>query len=214
MSTGCTPPTSGSPRAPDFALPDHLGATFRLADHVARGPLLVVFFRGHWCPYCRRYLGKLRDHHARLRDRGAEFRLRDPLAAGATPVVVVFFRGHWCPYCRRYLAKLQAHWPRFAERRVRVVAISPEPPATSRMLVEQLGLAFPVLADTAGTVIDAYGTRNGFGSARVLLPHPSVFVVEGDGRVRFRSVDRNYKKRTTMRTIFAALDDVAAAPHA
>lgn len=35
-------------RAPDFTLPDHLGRPVHLADELARGPVLLVFFRGHW----------------------------------------------------------------------------------------------------------------------------------------------------------------------
>ena len=149
--------------APDFSLPDHRGGEFHLRDHLGRGPLLVVFYRGHWCPYCRRYLGKLRDHWPRLRERGAQ-----------------------------------------------VVAISPEPPATSRVLAEQLSLPFPLLSDSQGRVIDAYGVRNGFRAARAVLPHAAVFVIDAGGFVRFRGIDRNFKKRTTIRTILASLDAIAA----
>ena len=35
-------------RAPDFTLPDHLGRPVHLADELAKGPVLLVFFRGHW----------------------------------------------------------------------------------------------------------------------------------------------------------------------
>ena len=35
-------------RAPDFTLPDHLGRPVHLADELAKGPVLLVFFRGYW----------------------------------------------------------------------------------------------------------------------------------------------------------------------
>jgi hypothetical protein len=35
-------------RAIDFELPDHEGKAWRLADHLARGPVLLVFYRGDW----------------------------------------------------------------------------------------------------------------------------------------------------------------------
>ena len=136
--------------------------------------------------------------------RGTTVRLADLLARG--PVVIVFYRGHWCPYCRRYLGKLQANQPRFLERGASVVAISPEPPATSARLADELNLTFPLLCDTAGDVMDRYGARNRLTSARTVMPHPAVFVVDPAGAIRFRSVDRNYKRRTTMHAIFAALD--------
>ena len=35
-------------RAIDFELPDHEGKAWRLADHLAQGPVLLVFYRGDW----------------------------------------------------------------------------------------------------------------------------------------------------------------------
>jgi peroxiredoxin len=144
---------------------------------------------------------------------GNVFRLACELAAAGGvggAVVVVFFRGHWCPYCRRYLAKLQSHLARLQAAGARLVAISPEPPATSRALVADLGLQFPVLADADGQVINRYGTRNGFLGGGSVLPHPSVFVVDAAGTIRFQSIDRNFKKRTTVRTLLAAVAEVTA----
>jgi peroxiredoxin len=147
--------------APDFALPDHMGRTFRLNARRGKGPSVIVFYRGHWCPYCRRYLAKLQSHLDVFRQLGAE-----------------------------------------------VVAISPEPPATSAMLARELSLGFPLLSDSRGEVIDRYGARNAFTSASTVLPHATVVIVDAHGFVRFKSVDRNYKKRTTMRTILNALREV------
>lgn len=38
--------------APDFALPDINGRMVRLSDCWERGPLILTFYRGGWCPYC------------------------------------------------------------------------------------------------------------------------------------------------------------------
>jgi peroxiredoxin len=35
-------------RAIDFELPDHEGKPWALADHLARGPVWLVFYRGDW----------------------------------------------------------------------------------------------------------------------------------------------------------------------
>ena len=37
-----------SDRAPDFTLPDSTGAPRSLGSLVAAGPLVLLFFRGHW----------------------------------------------------------------------------------------------------------------------------------------------------------------------
>src|SRR5260221_5379695 len=38
---------------PDFLLPDDNGRLVALGELLARGPVAVMFHRGHWCPYCR-----------------------------------------------------------------------------------------------------------------------------------------------------------------
>src|SRR5689334_16368437 len=38
---------------PPFVLPDDTGHLVSLAQLLAAGPVAVMFFRGHWCPYCR-----------------------------------------------------------------------------------------------------------------------------------------------------------------
>ena len=38
--------------APDFKLSDAEGNQHGLAQYLARGPVLLLFFRGGWCPYC------------------------------------------------------------------------------------------------------------------------------------------------------------------
>jgi hypothetical protein len=32
----------------DFELPDHLGRPWRLREEAARGPVLLIFYRGDW----------------------------------------------------------------------------------------------------------------------------------------------------------------------
>ncbi len=39
-------------RAPDFALPDARGGQVNLGERLSRGPVVVSFYRGGWCPYC------------------------------------------------------------------------------------------------------------------------------------------------------------------
>ena len=39
-------------RASDFRLHDARGGYLRLKDLLARGPVVLSFYRGGWCPYC------------------------------------------------------------------------------------------------------------------------------------------------------------------
>src|SRR5215211_5614227 len=38
---------------PPFLLPDETGRLVSLKSLIDRGPVAVMFYRGHWCPYCR-----------------------------------------------------------------------------------------------------------------------------------------------------------------
>jgi peroxiredoxin len=38
--------------APDFTLPDARGNGVRLSHLLKRGPVVITFYRGAWCPYC------------------------------------------------------------------------------------------------------------------------------------------------------------------
>src|SRR5262245_4153763 len=38
---------------PPFILPDETGRMVSLGDLLAKGPAIITFHRGHWCPFCR-----------------------------------------------------------------------------------------------------------------------------------------------------------------
>ncbi len=42
--------------APDFILPNVDGRSVRLYSELERGPVVLVFYRGGWCPYCNIHL--------------------------------------------------------------------------------------------------------------------------------------------------------------
>mgnify|MGYP005840056781 CR=1 FL=1 len=45
--------------APRFALPDHNGEVFSLEKALEKGPVVLTFFRGNWCPICAAHLKSL-----------------------------------------------------------------------------------------------------------------------------------------------------------
>ena len=63
---------SGEP-APDFTLPAvHREGTVSLADYRGRSALLLAFFRGIYCPFCRRQIAKLGLVRDKLLSTGVE----------------------------------------------------------------------------------------------------------------------------------------------
>jgi peroxiredoxin Q/BCP len=57
--------------APVIELPTATGAFERLTDHLGAN-VVLIFYRGHWCPVCRRQLGQLRDAYSSIRGMNAE----------------------------------------------------------------------------------------------------------------------------------------------
>jgi len=55
-------------KAPNFTLPDALGNSVSLYDELAKGPVILTWYRGSWCPYCNiqlhDYQKSLSDIHA------------------------------------------------------------------------------------------------------------------------------------------------------
>lgn len=46
--------------APPFELPIAQGGVFNLSSVLQRGPVILNFIRGTWCPYCQVHMGNLR----------------------------------------------------------------------------------------------------------------------------------------------------------
>ena len=57
--------------APSFVLPDANGAIVPSQDLLAKGPLVLTFYRGVWCPYCNLDLQAIEDVAPRIRALGA-----------------------------------------------------------------------------------------------------------------------------------------------
>ena len=48
-------------KAPDFKAKDQNGVDINLKDIRKKGPVVIIFYRGNWCPYCNKELTRLQD---------------------------------------------------------------------------------------------------------------------------------------------------------
>lgn len=69
---------------------------------------------------------------------------------------------------------------------------------------------FPLLSDPDHSVIDRYGLLNQQDPRQRPIPHPTVFVVDREGVVRWKFIEINYKVRPENPDILAALEAVRA----
>lgn len=60
-------------RAPDFTLRNAFGRPVSLAHILARGPLILSFYRGNWCPFCNLELRAYQRLIGDIRAAGGDF---------------------------------------------------------------------------------------------------------------------------------------------
>ena len=163
--------------APDFTLPDAAGHPVSLAGLLGQGPVVLVFYRGNWCPYCN---VQLRAYDQAL----SQFQ-----AYGATLVAV-------SPQTPE-LTKLTAE-----EKNLRFPVLSDAGNAVAR----QYGLAYEVggaVYETLHSVGIDLAAYNGESSGE--LPLTGTFVIAQDGRIAWAATDANFKERPDPALIVAAL---------
>ena len=79
-SSGVAPGLAVGDHAPNFTLPDALGQPVTLTNLLATGPVVVVFYRGEWCPYCNIQLRGLQAALPAIRELGASLVAISPQA--------------------------------------------------------------------------------------------------------------------------------------
>lgn len=148
--------------APGFRLTDQNGAVVRLSDRVAQGPVVLLFSRGGWCPFCTLQLRAWQDELPRLHEAGG-----DLLAVFPQRVEV----------CARTAERDLLAYPVLSDCGGCVAdlyGVSTELPEVLRPLYTRLGHDLPRI--------------NGSGDWRLSLT--STFVVGRDGRIAFAHTDR------------------------
>lgn len=58
--------------APDFSLSDQNERVFKLSKALEKGPVVVFFYRGQWCPFCVKYMRNYQDSLQLIKDKGAQ----------------------------------------------------------------------------------------------------------------------------------------------
>ena len=163
--------------APDFSLPDSSGKVVALSGLLARGPAVVTFYRGGWCPFCdlqlRAYQGVLMQVH----DLGAELVAVSP----QTP-----------DYVLSDVEKKQLTFPVLTDAHNRV--------AGAYGLVFSLSDVLKQLQTGFGNPIPKF---NGDDSWE--LPMPGTFVLDRNGVVLLAHVDPNFMVRLEPAAILDAL---------
>jgi peroxiredoxin len=165
-------------KAPLFALPDVTsGKTVSLADLLERGPVVLFFYRGGWCPFCNVALAKM---SAAL----PEFK-----ALGASVVAI-------SPQLPEYATQT-------GERhKIEYYNLSD----AGLVVARQFGLQFSMDEQTV-KAYKAYGIDlpKTNGGSDWELPVPGYYVIDRQGVIRWAYANEDYKVRPEPEEIIAVL---------
>lgn len=167
----------------DFTAPDATGRQVALAELLATGPVVLVFYRGGWCPYCNL---ALRTYQSELLPELAAFGARLVAISPQTPDESM------------------------STTEKAGLAFTVLSDAGSR-IAHDIGIAFQpaeeILAAQRSLGLDI-ADGNAEGSRQ--LPMPTVLIIDTDRSVRFVDIQPAYTSRTEVADILHALADLAA----
>ena len=152
---------------PEFRLSDAVGNEVCSSDLIAKGPILINFYRGEWCPFCNLALAAMQKH------------LGDFKAKGVTLVAI----SPELP--NQSLSTTEKHNLQF-----------PVLSDVGNKYAEKLGILF-AQPNNLRPIYDAFGTdfkkRNGDNS--LVVPVPAVVLVDRKGVVRNTYINPDYMQR-------------------
>ncbi len=92
---------------------------------------------------------------------------------------------------------IEQHLGEFEGRRIRVVAISVDPPEVSRNLCDKRGYTYTFLSDPKAEVIRRYDLLHAQGPGEHDIARPAEFLIDSSGTVRWVNLTENYWVRST-----------------
>ncbi len=164
--------------APDFALPDARGKPARLSAMLEDGPVVLVFYRGAWCPYCNLHLNVLHQSLPAIEALGARLVAITPQRPDKS-LGQMEKDGFPFPILSDLDSAVMKAYRLYFD----------VPPALTEVYRERLGLD---LEDFNGP-------------GRNVLPVPGTFVIGGDRRIAAASAHTDYRQRMEPGDVIAAL---------
>ena len=170
-------------RAPEFALSDAGAEIVRSADLLARGPLVVSFYRGVWCPYCNTELQALEAFLPQIEELGGSLVAISPQSPANG---------------RKSARQNKLSFPILSDQGNQVAAafgLQYHLPDYLIELYKQLGNDLPLVN----------------GDPSWILPIPARYVIGQDGVIRYANVSADYTQRPEPEDMLPALRQAAVA---
>ena len=165
---------------PDVTLGTVSGESVALRDVHPGKPVMVIFYRGGWCPFCNRHLAELAAMEPDIRGLGMEIIAISPDSP---------------EQLREGLGDYEPGYTLLSD--------------SDRSAARQFGIAFQVTdPERVSALVDRTGhttTPDG----NYIFPVPAVFILDKDNVIRFQYVDPDYSRRISGAILMAAAEYVA-----
>ena len=164
-------------KAPDFKAKDQNGNEIHLKDLLKKGKVVLVFYRGQWCPYCNKELSKLQDSLQFIIDKGATLIAVSP----EKPEMI-----------SKTIEKTKATYSILYDKELKIMKaydVEYELPENTVTRYRNAGLD-----------IEKMNGDNG-----KYLPVPAVYVIDKESTVTYRFFEPDYKKRPSVKEILKNL---------
>jgi peroxiredoxin len=163
--------------APDFIAKDQMGKSVSLKAQLKTGSVVLVFYRGQWCPYCNKQLSALQDSLSMITEKGATLLAISPEKA---------------ENISKTIEKTKATYSVISDENLKIMTA--------------YKVAFALDAATTkkykGYGIDLAEANGSNGNS---LPVPTVYVINKEGRIVYRYLDENVSKRASVKEIISML---------
>jgi len=163
---------------PPFLLPDHEGHLVSLEEVLERGPVVIAFHRGHWCPFCRLSMASLAEIEQDLK-----------------PAQIIAISTETQRYAKMLRDQTGAMFP--------VLTDMDGSYAMSLSLAVLLDDKLAGMISDAGWDVPLYQ-----GGKEWILPIPSIFVVRQDGTIAGRHIDPDYRQRMELDELLSCVRGV------
>lgn len=158
----------------DFSAVDIHDSIFMLSDALKNGPVVVIFYRGQWCPYCNKHLKNLQDSLQLIYDKGAS---------------VVAISPEKSEFLKMTAEKTGAEFSLLYDEGYKISDL--------------FDVTFRPDSMTRGIYNTFLGAdlKNAQSDDSQQLPIPATFIIGQDYKIVWRQFDPDYKKRSTVADI-------------
>lgn len=106
------------------------------------------------------------------------------------------------------MRSFQDRLPEFEARGIRPVAVSVDPPETTREHLAKTGWTYTFLSDPKAEVIRRYDLLHAGGGQTEDISRPAEFLIDPTGTIRWRDLTENYWVRARPETVLGVFDEL------